>query len=173
LTAVDISPDLLERAKARPECRSVTFVRTNLEEPLELADDSFDALCGVSVLHHLDTPTALPALLRKLRPGGLFAFSEPNLLNPINKYLAFSPDPARRKRWGTSPGEMAFRPHELRSEMERAGFQVLSLDHRDFLHPSTPPAFIPIVCGIQAVAEGVPLLRMMSGSLWISGRRPA
>ena len=124
------------------------------------------------MLHHLDTPKALPALLQKLRPGGVFAFSEPNLLNPINKYLAFSSDPARRKRWGTSPGEMAFRPQELFSEMQHAGFEILALNHRDFLHPSTPPALIPIVRGIQMVVEGMPVVKKMSGSLWISGRRP-
>ncbi|HYM22771.1 MAG TPA: class I SAM-dependent methyltransferase, partial [Vicinamibacterales bacterium] len=67
LTAVDISPDLLERARARTECRSVAFARTNLENPVELEDASFDAVCGVSVLHHLDTKAALPALFRKVR----------------------------------------------------------------------------------------------------------
>ncbi|HYM25758.1 MAG TPA: hypothetical protein VEU08_21220, partial [Vicinamibacterales bacterium] len=103
---------------------------------------------------------------------GVFAFSEPNLLNPIHRYFAYSDNPERRRRWGSSPGEMAFRPDELRRELENAGFRVQALDHRDFLYPSTPESFIPIVRGAQAVAERLPFLCRISGSLWVSGCRP-
>jgi len=169
ITAVDISNDLLVEARRACAAPNVTFLRTNLEQPDELADGSFDAMCGVSVLHHLDTRIALPALHAKLKPHGRFAFSEPNLLNPTNKYLMFSPNLETRRRYGQSPGEMAFVPSELRAELERAGFTVTALDHRDFLHPATPPALIPFVIGLQAVAEAMPILRTISGSLWVTG----
>jgi SAM-dependent methyltransferase len=173
LTAADIAAPLLHEAARRCEGQQVRFTETNLEDPHQIEDGAFDAICGVSVLHHLDTKRALPALWRKLRPGGRFAFSEPNLLNPINRFIVFTPDTARRQRLGVSSSEMAFTPQELRAEFERSGFTVFSVEHRDFLHPSTPAFLVPLVERLQAIAEATPGLRGISGSLWVSGCRPA
>ncbi|HZR25942.1 MAG TPA: class I SAM-dependent methyltransferase [Vicinamibacterales bacterium] len=171
LTAVDVSDALLREAARACPAPNVTFVRTNLEYPVELEDGAFDAICGVSVLHHLDTKVALPAIRKKLKPGGRFAFSEPNLLNPLNKYVYFSSNPGTRKRVGSSPTEMAFTPQELRRELTSAGFTVRSLTHRDFLHPRTPPSLIPLVQLAASIAEATPGVRRISGSLWVSGTR--
>jgi SAM-dependent methyltransferase len=168
ITAVDISPVLIEEAhKFCP--KNVTFIRTNLEDPWELPEKWFDIICGVSVLHHLVLPKTLIALKAKLKPGAQFAFSEPNLLNPINKYIIFTADPERRRRLGVSPAEMAFYPAELRSLFEEAGYEVLGLEHRDFLHPSIPESLIPLARIGQLLAERTPLVRRWSGSLWIHG----
>jgi 2-polyprenyl-3-methyl-5-hydroxy-6-metoxy-1,4-benzoquinol methylase len=131
VTAVDISAELLKLAKNN--CPSgVTFIQSDLEDPKELPNDHYDVLCGVSVLHHLKLPMALIELGRKLKPGACFAFSEPNLLNPINKYIIFTRDMGKRKKHGVSPTEMAFRPKELISLCRQAGFNVLTIEHRDF-----------------------------------------
>ncbi|MCX5704236.1 MAG: hypothetical protein NT066_07095, partial [Candidatus Omnitrophica bacterium] len=140
--------------------------------PKELPNTFYDVLCGVSVLHHLNLPGALVELKKKLRPGACFAFSEPNLLNPINKYIVFTKDMEKRRRLGVSPTEMAFRPKEIVSLFHEAGFNVLALEYRDFLHPSVPKSLIPLVKVIQCCAERIPLIRAWSGSLWISGIRP-
>lgn len=174
ITAVDISDDLLEKARERCRYPNVTFRRCNLEKPDELPDDGFDAMVGISVLHHLDLEKALPALRRKVRPGANVAFSEPNLLNPINRYIVFSDDPARRRRLGVSPTEMAFHPCELRDLFRASGFAVMSLSHRDFLHPQVPGPLIPLVKAGQYFAERLPVTRRWSGSLWIHAvNRPA
>ena len=89
ITAVNISPNLLKEARKHCSAQNVTFVQSNLEDPKELADGIFDVLCGVSVLHHVRLPRTLVALKNKLKPGARFAFLEPNLLNPINKYIIF------------------------------------------------------------------------------------
>jgi 2-polyprenyl-3-methyl-5-hydroxy-6-metoxy-1,4-benzoquinol methylase len=97
ITAVDISEDLLAEARqAIGPAKNVRFQTCNLEDPASLEDESFDAVVGVSVLHHLDMEIALPALLRKLRPGGQVAFSEPNMSNPINKHVIFTDDLQKR-----------------------------------------------------------------------------
>jgi 2-polyprenyl-3-methyl-5-hydroxy-6-metoxy-1,4-benzoquinol methylase len=168
ITAVDISCDLLTKARKRCPAKNVTFVETNLENPEELQDEPFDALCGVSVLHHLMLPKALVALRKKLKPHGRFAFSEPNLLNPINKYI-FTNDPERRRKLGISPTEMAFYPKELRAIFEEVGFEVCKLEHRDFLHFAVPKVLISIVKTGQLIAERTPILQRWSGSLWITG----
>ena len=168
ITAVDISAELLEAAKSK--CPSqVNFIQVNLENPKELPDNYYDVLCGISVLHHLNLPLALSELRKKLRHGACFAFSEPNLLNPINKYVIFTDDMGKRKKLGISPREMAFKPQELISLFQEAGFKVISLKHRDFLHPSVPQSLIYLVKGIQFIAERTPLVRSWSGSLWITG----
>ena len=97
ITAVDVAQELLE--KARQECRApnVTFIQNNLEAP-SLPGKSFDVICGVSILHHLNVPKALAELRKLAVPGARFAFSEPNLLNPINKYYLFVNDLEKRKK---------------------------------------------------------------------------
>lgn len=167
LTAVDISPDLLQRA--REEVSGVAFVEDDLESPSWLPDNHFDCLLGVSVLHHLNLPRALVALRTKCKPGARFAFSEPNILNPINKYYLFVGDVEKRRMRGVSPNEMAFRPGELRSVFTDAGYAVENLYMRDFLHPSIPAPLIPAFSLAGRVAESMPLLKLWSGSIWIQG----
>jgi len=171
ITAVDISADLLSEAARLCPAENVQFRQINLEKPDELADASFDAIYGVSVLHHLNLPAALPQMLAKLKPGGRFVFSEPNLNNPINKYYLFVNDEDKRRERGISPTEMAFTSDELRGTLEDVGFRVLALDYRDFMHPRVPAALIPMMRGIESLAEMLPLVRGISGSLWVNATR--
>src|SRR3989338_11209654 len=53
ITALDISPDLLNLAKNRIKTENIIFVLGDLEN-LEFADNSFDAVVGVSILHHIN-----------------------------------------------------------------------------------------------------------------------
>jgi hypothetical protein len=57
--------------------------------------------------------------------------------------------------------------------LERHGLVVDTIAHRDFLHPATPALAVPLVDGIGRLLELTPLLRRISGSLWVCGRRPA
>ncbi len=172
VTAMDISPDLLSRARQACPHPGATFVEGNLEAPPALPKADFDVLCGISVLHHLEVPRMLQAVRGFLKPGARFAFSEPNLLNPINKYYLFVPDAEKRRRRGVSPSEMAFTPDELRRLFVEGGYQVDSLELRDFLHPAIPRWAIPLAKFGQALAEAMPLVRSISGSIWISGQAP-
>jgi 2-polyprenyl-6-hydroxyphenyl methylase/3-demethylubiquinone-9 3-methyltransferase len=173
LTAVDISEDLLEIARAECTAPNITFFQADLEAPALLPQGHFDAICGISVLHHLDMPKALPGIRKCLRKDGRFAFSEPNLANPLNKYYYFVNDEEKRQARGTSPTEMAFRAKELRDCFEQAGFVVEGLAFRDFMHPDIPARLIPLARSLEALAEALPLVRAWSGSLWIWGRNPA
>lgn len=169
VTAVDISTHLLDTARRSCPAHNVTFSTANLEDPVELPDGKFDVMCGVSILHHLALPDALCSLRKKLKDGALFAFSEPNLLNPINRHVIFSDNPAKRMRLGVSPTEMAFYADELKSLFIAAGFKVFKLEYRDFLHPCVPRNLIPLFKAIEFVAERLPFVQRLSGSLWIWG----
>jgi SAM-dependent methyltransferase len=62
-------------------------------ECLGFADGSFDMVCGMGILHHLDLSCALGEIARVLSPGGTAIFLEPLGHNPaINLYRKLTPD---------------------------------------------------------------------------------
>lgn len=65
---VDITPALL--ARAREIVPAATLIQGDAEDP-PLSADSFDVVCSLNVLHHLNDPAAhIAALARLCRPGG-------------------------------------------------------------------------------------------------------
>lgn len=169
IIAVDISPDLLERARARglPEGQ-VTFIAKPFEECD--VDGPFDAVIGSSILHHLDFSPALRRMYDLLRPGGVISFAEPNMLNP--QVMAMKKVPWVRERLGESPDETAFIRWRLRRVLLNRGFVDIRLKPFDWLHMSTPRPLIPTVRTAGRLLEHVPLAREFSGSLHIVARRP-
>ncbi|HEV2293248.1 MAG TPA: methyltransferase domain-containing protein [Tepidisphaeraceae bacterium] len=169
IIAVDISPDLLERARARglPEDQ-VTFMAKAFEDCD--VDGPFDAIIGSSILHHLDFSPALRRIYDLLRPGGVISFAEPNMLNP--QVMAMKKVPWVRERLGESPDETAFIRWRLRRVLLNRGFVDIHLKPFDWLHMSTPPPLIPTVRTAGRLLEHIPLAREFSGSLHIVARRP-
>lgn len=167
IVALDLSGQLLQ--KARERClppSQVQLMETALEEfP---AGDSFDAVIGSSVLHHLDIPPSLEKIFGLLRPGGMMAFAEPNMLNP----QVFSERKFRRWFRRVSPDETAFVRWQLKNALCRSGFERVRIVPFDWLHPATPAKLVPLVQGIGRFMEKIPGIREFSGSLLISARRP-
>ena len=169
IIAVDISPDLLERARKRglPPDR-VTFLRKRFEE-CDI-DGPFDAVIGSSILHHLEIGAALPRILHLLKPGGWFSFAEPNYLNPqvfLERRLRFLPIFQY-----TSPDETAFIRWSFARQLRSAGFTDVSIVPFDWLYPKTPPKAIDTVLKLGAIIERAPVLREFSGSLYMKAHRP-
>lgn len=164
VTAIDISPALLEEARRNCPVSSVTFEIQNANA-LSYLDSSFEAVVGSSVLHHLEIDEALRQIYRVLKSGGFIRFTEPNMLNPqvaVQKNI-----PAVKKRLGDSPDETAFFRWSLRRRLERTGFREVRIDPFEFLHPKTPASWIPTVQNLSSVLEKTPLLREVAGSLYI------
>jgi len=90
LTAIDVSSEGLRQARnAVPRAR---FVLMDAQQ-LEFASDTFDVVCGMAILHHLDLHRAIPKLARVLRPGGVGLFMEALGHNPlINAYRRLTPE---------------------------------------------------------------------------------
>src|SRR6267378_6094708 len=160
--AIDISPELLEIAKAN--C-SMSNLRYEIQDAsaLSYSNAMFDSVVGSSVLHHLEIREALQEIYRVLKPGGAIYFTEPNMLNPqiaIQKNV-----PWIKRKLGDSPDETAFFRWPLRRLLKRTGFRDAQIDPFDFLHPKTP---FPLVNGLNAMGhflEHVPVVSEFAGSL--------
>lgn len=168
ITAIDISPDLLEVAQKKVNSSDVRFKVENAYD-LTFADNSFDLVLGSSVLHHLELDEALKQFYRVLKPGGRIFFTEPNLLNP--HIFLIMKVPFIRKLACIAPDEMAFLRWPLREKLRATGFQGIKIKSFDFLHPMTPKMMIPMVEKIGLWAERIPLVKEISGSLYIEAKK--
>jgi len=168
LTAIDISPDLLNKAKENMAGASVNFRLDNAEK-LSFGDGSFDTVFGSSILHHLDLAAALGEIKRVLKKGGSLVFTEPNMLNP-QIFMERHVKPIG-KALGNSPSETAFTRWEVTRALKTLGFTAISVVPFDFLHPWTPDRLIPAVAAAGKVLEHTPLLKEIAGSLVISARK--
>jgi 2-polyprenyl-3-methyl-5-hydroxy-6-metoxy-1,4-benzoquinol methylase len=168
ITAVDISADLLARARERqlPDER-VRFIEKRFED-CDL-EGPFDAVIGSSVLHHLELEAALTKIHSLLKPGGIMSFAEPNLLNP-RAFMMFN-----FRQWFPyiSPGEHVFTRWYIQRLLQQVGFAGIRIKPFDWLHPATPPALIDPVQALGWALEQAKPVREFAGSLHIIAQKPA
>ena len=170
IVGIDLSQDLL--AHARENVTGIENVRLvcGNAEAMPFPDQSFDAVYGSSVLHHLGLERAMAEAFRLVRSGGRIVFAEPNIVNPqVFIMFRFS---WWKEYFAVSPDEMAFSRFYARRALRAAGFVDVDVRPIDFLHPSTPAACIGAVAALGGVMEHVPLLREITGSLLLFARRP-
>ena len=169
IVAVDISSELLEKARARGLAESqVRFLAMPFEECD--VEGPFDAVIGSSVLHHLDIKPALARIMKLLKPGGIMFFAEPNMLNPV--IIVLKNVQWIKKRFGDSPNETAFFRWPFRRLLLETGFENPLITPYDWLHPATPAGLIGAVRASGKVLEKIPLLKEFAGSLLIRANRP-
>src|SRR5215211_290037 len=164
VVAIDVSPDLLEIAKANCSVPNVQYQIQNAYA-LSYSEGVFDSVVGSSVLHHLEIDKALGDIYRVLKPAGTIYFTEPNMLNPqiaIQKNI-----PWIKQKLGDSPDETAFFRWRLRRLLEQTGYRNVRIDPFDFLHPKTPVPLIDRVSVLGRFLENVPMISEFAGSLYI------
>jgi ubiquinone/menaquinone biosynthesis C-methylase UbiE len=169
VTAIDISPELLQIAKEEIPDTNVSFVIENAYD-LSFEANSFDSIVGSSVLHHLEIEKAISEMFRVLKPGGSLFFTEPNMMNPqiaLQKNI-----PALKRKLGDSPDETAFFRWSLLTLMRKTGFTNIVIKPFDFLHPAISPALIPFISSLGETVEKIPGLKEIAGSLYISAKKP-
>ena len=164
IIAIDVSPELLEIARANWSAPNVRYEIQNAYA-LTYSDATFDSIVGSSILHHLEIEEALREIYRVLKPGGTIYFTEPNMLNPqiaIQKNV-----PWIKRRLGDSPDETAFFRWSLRRLLEQTGYGDIQIDPFDFLHPKTPVPLIDPLNAIGRFLENMPVVSEFAGSLYI------
>ena len=170
LLSCDISTRSVETATGRClDFENIRFCVADLTS-MPYAANTFDAVIGNSVLHHLPIEVALQECLRVLKPGGAFFFFEPNMLNPqvaIEKNIRFI------GKWlQNTEDETAFFRWSLATQMQTAGFDAISICPFDFLHPIVPNPFIALIDHLGQLLEKTPVLKEISGSLIIKAIKP-
>ena len=169
VTAIDISPELLNIAKEELKNNNIEFVIENAYE-MRFEHNRFDSIVGSSVLHHLEIEKAIKEMFRVLKPGGTIFFTEPNMMNPqiaLQKNIPFL-----KRKLGDSPDETAFFRWSLHNLLTINGFEAITIKPFDFLHPSLPGALIPIVSSFGETVEKIPVLREIAGYLYILAKKP-
>jgi ubiquinone/menaquinone biosynthesis C-methylase UbiE len=170
LHGLDLSEDLLEKARARVKQLSNVVLDRGNAEATPYPEGHFDAVYGSSILHHLNLDAALAEAHRVLRPGGRLVFAEPNILNPqVMLMFRFG---LLKRRFGVSPDEMAFSRFRAHRTLERTGFTSISVEPFDFLHPSIPEGWLERGLQASRALERVPLVREIAGSMLMRARRP-
>ena len=167
-TAIDILPDFVQKTHRRTDHRAQCVIADAMATPF--LGEGFDVVVGSSILHHLDVDKALREFWRVLRPGGRLALAEPNMLNP--QIFVMKNVPAVKRWMGEDPDETAFVRWILARALRRIGFKEVRIFPYDYLHPSTPSLFIPVVESIGKWFERIPVLREFAGSLMIIATKP-
>ena len=168
LVALELSDKLAERCRARIGDRAEVVIG-NVETGEGLEGRTFDAIVGVSILHHVNMELCLRNTFSTLVPGGRFAFSEPNMANPL--VWAMKNLDAVGRLLHETPHETAFRAGELGGLFKSVGLDVEVCEPVEFLHPATPRRLIPVVRRLEHVLERTPA-RAIGGSIRVAGRKP-
>ncbi len=170
ICSVELSPPQMAIAKRRLGGLPNVCLTVGDAGRLDFREGAFDAVVGLSVLHHLDLNRVLPEFLRVLKPGGRMFFSEPNMLNP-QVFLE------RNVKWigrrlQNSPDETAFVRWPLTRTLAAAGFVHVEVVPVDFLHPALPGFTLGLMSRINRVLERLPLIREAAGSLFVFAAKP-
>ncbi|MFZ4547900.1 MAG: class I SAM-dependent methyltransferase [Bacteroidales bacterium] len=169
VTAIDISPELLNIAKKEITATNVSFLLDNAYD-LSFKENSFDKILGSSVLHHLEIRKAICEMFRVLKPGGRILFTEPNMMNP---QIAMQKNiPSLKRKLGDSPDETAFFRWTLKRLLHETGFNAIEITPFDFLHPSLSPLLIPFISCLGSIVEKTPVIKEIAGSLYITAQKP-
>lgn len=168
ILGIDLTPSLISLAKKTNNSQNIHYTVDNLHK-LSLKNGTFDVVCGISILHHVDLLKSLKEIHRVLKPNGEIFFTEPNMLNPI--IFAGIHTPYLREKMEFSPDETAFIRFSLEKQIKKVGFKHVIVKNYDFLFPRTPKHLIPATEKIGKILERTPGIKEISGSLLIYAQK--
>ena len=143
VTAVDISPAMLEHAEKRAKLEGLTTIEFHHGGFLTFsaAPATFDAAVSVAVLHHLPDfwkAVSLQNIHRMLKPAGLFVLRDvvfswegEDYRRPLDAFINAMPDGMRKAATGHVAKEFSTLDWIMEGLLIRAGFRILKIvaDH--------------------------------------------
>lgn len=168
VTGIDVSTTAIDVARKQAAAEGLadktSFEVMNAEE-LTFAPDTFDRVCGRSILHHLELPKALEEIRRVLKPGGRAVFYEPLGYNPlINLYRRLTPQmrsPNERPLCSEDLGML----HSFFPEVDIRYFHLTSLAAVVLHHR---PGFTKLLRSLEAVDRALLTTPLMRRLAWIA-----
>ena len=165
----DLCIPFIEQANKNLVLPNLHFEVLDFNRPDQVRERTFDYIIGNGILHHLyyHLDDALRTLHRLLNSGGKIIFLEPNIYNP---YCSIIFNFARN--WANlEPDEMAFSKGFIKEKLDKAGFKNNRVEYKDFLLPGIPDSLINPSIKIGNVIEKIPVLRMVSQSIYITAEK--
>jgi SAM-dependent methyltransferase len=166
ITAAIFNDDYAASTKPLP---GVNYIRVK-ELMRDLPAEGFDHVVGTAILCHNQYPQNLRALYRLLKPGGNLLFFEANYWNPqVGLKNAIRPV----GRWaGNADCQVGLRRYRLMKIASQQGFRDIDIVPYDIVHPLTPRRLIRALQALAFLMEHAPLIREMSGTLYIWAKKP-
>ncbi len=143
LLGVDLSPNMLEQARAKFQGPAVNFLNANINEEWTFATTSFDLVTFSLVLEHIENlAPVFEKTYKALSPGGYVYVGE---LHPFKQYTG------TKARFDTADGRQlvdCFNHHvsDFTMTATRAGFSILQVnEHFDTPDHNEIPRIITIL----------------------------
>jgi len=165
----DLCEPFIKDAKEKFVRPNLSFEVLDFNKPEQVKDRKFDYVVGNGILHHLHNhlDQALQTMRDLLTDKGRIIFMEPNIYNP---YCAVIFNIARK--WANlEPDEMAFSKGFITTKLQAAHYKNIKVEYKDFLLPGIPEFLIKPSIVIGDVMERIPLLKMISQSIYITAQK--
>jgi SAM-dependent methyltransferase len=155
VTGVDPSEGMLDVMRERaPDVQAVQGSGTSLP----FADDSFDVVLSVAVMHHIaaaeDVRATLAEMVRVVKPSGRVLVWDHNPRNPYwGRLMARVPQDTGEER--------LIDEAELLEGLRDAGAEVVLSTQLGLVPDFVPPRLLGVAAAAERTAERVPLLRRL------------
>jgi SAM-dependent methyltransferase len=166
MTGADPSAGMLEHLRERwPHVTAVQASGT----ALPFADDSFDLVLTVAVMHHIAEPGAvrdtLAEMVRVCRPGGRVLVWDHNPRNPYwGRLMARVPQ---------DTGEERLIPEaEVLDGLRAGGAQIVRADQLGLVPDFVPPAGLRAAAALERGVERTPLIRWLGAHNVVLAAKP-
>jgi 2-polyprenyl-3-methyl-5-hydroxy-6-metoxy-1,4-benzoquinol methylase len=162
----DLCVPFIEQAKQNYRLANLRYDVLDFNKADQFQGVKFDYIVGNGILHHLyhHLDEVFLNMKKLLKPKGKIIFIEPNIYNPYC-FIIFN---FARKWANLEPDEMAFSKTFISGKLAKAGYSNIKVEYKDFLLPGIPDALITPSIVVGDVLEKVPLLNMVSQSIFIS-----
>jgi SAM-dependent methyltransferase len=155
LEVLELVPEMLALLDQGRGGREIRLHQGDVLSPPESVEPGFDAVIGFFALHHMhDVRGCVASMAGLLRPGGMFAFLEPNAFNPLYyAQIAFSRD----MTWEGDRGVLEMRPRRLLEAVREAGLDDSRIERFGFFPPAITDR--PRGASVERSIERIPALK--------------